>query len=84
MNANRLTIKAVLLSVIGEHKGFPPLPNASGAKRNFKEMVGLPRNASNKAVLEELRRTYDYNQFLPEFEKTCRNFKLDPQTFKAL
>jgi hypothetical protein len=70
---NRLTLKALLLSVITEMKfGSPIARNAKVAKSQFKELVGLPKNASNKKVLHALDDVYCNNKLEHEFYGTIK------------
>lgn len=75
---NRLTLKALLLSVITEIKfGQPLAPNAKFAKKEFKRLVGLKPSATNMDVLKEMKRTYEENELLPEFIGTLIKFKIE-------
>jgi hypothetical protein len=71
---NRLTLKALLLSIITELKFGEPLTRNSGqAKKEFKRLVGLPVRATNKEVLKELQRTYEENKLADDFNRLVLN-----------
>ena len=71
---NRLQLKALMLSVITEIKCGFALPNSKGIKREFKKLVGLPDNASNKRVLDEIERVYSENGILDDYQRTFNKF----------
>lgn len=72
---NRLTLKALLLSVITEMKfGQPLAPNANLAKLEYKKLVGLSRNAPNKMVLSYLQYTFEDNGLKDDFDRTIAKF----------
>ena len=74
---NRLQLKTLLLSVITEIKfGQPLAPNAKVIKRQFKNLVGLPNNATNQAVLNEMSRVYAENKLSDEFERVINKFNV--------
>ena len=74
---NRLQLKTLLLSVITEVKfGQPLAPNAIGIKNQFKTLVGLPKNASNKKVLSELKRTYIENELSADIDRIETKFNI--------
>jgi hypothetical protein len=74
---NRLTLKALLLSVITELKFGVPLANDKAAKSQFKELAGLPKNASNKKVLIALGFTYKDNGIENDFWAVIAKFKAE-------
>ena len=66
---NRLTLKALLLSVITELKfGQPLAPNDKAAKKEYKRQVGLRPGATNKEVLACLQYTYNDNGLKDDFD----------------
>jgi len=65
---NRLTLKALLLSIITELKfGQPLAQNAKISKNEFKKLVGLKSTASNKQVLHAIGFIYRDNKLETEF-----------------
>lgn len=74
---NAFTMKALLLSVVTEIKfGQPLTPHAATAKRRFKQLVGLPKGASNLKVLAELKRTYEENKLADDFNEVVTKFNV--------
>jgi hypothetical protein len=72
---NRLTLKALLLSIITELKFSQPLsPNAKISKNEFKKLVGLKSTASNKQVLNAISFIYRDNKLEDEFWATIDKF----------
>ena len=75
MNMSRIQLTTLMLSVISEIKHNMPLArNAVHCKGRFKAMVGLPKNATNKKVLEHMCVTYWENGLINEFKSTIRKF----------
>ena len=74
---NRLTLKALLMSVIMEIKHGRGLPNALGFKKKYKELAGVPKNCSNRDLLYyHLQLTYQENGLEQEFKETLEKFKM--------
>ena len=74
---NRLQLKALLLSVITEIKfGMPLARNAVQCKKQFKDLVGLPKNVSNVELLKVMKRVYIENKLGDDFTKTLEKFKV--------
>lgn len=72
---NRLTLKALMLSVITEIKyGEPLSSNAGGIKRAYKHMAGLPPRCSNKLLLKDIGRTYEENKMLDDYLRVLHRF----------
>jgi len=72
---NRLTLKALLLSVITELKFNEPIhPNAKNIKKAYKEATQLPKNASNEKVLQALHLTYKENDLEEDFLRIVKKF----------
>ena len=72
---NRLTLKALLLSVITELKFNEPIhPNPKDIKKAYKEATQLPKNASNEKVLQALRLTYKENDLEEDFLRIIKKF----------
>ena len=72
---NRLTLKALLLSTITELKfGSPLAKNSLIAKRQYKKLAGLAKNANNKKVLNALELTYKDNDLEAEFLAIINKF----------
>jgi len=72
---NRLTLKALLLSIITELKfGSPLAKNSIIAKKQYKELSGLAKNANNKKVLNALELTYKDNELEVEFWAIINKF----------
>jgi len=72
---NRLTLKALLLSVITELKFNEPIhPNAKDIKKTYKEATQLPKNASNEKVLQALHLTYKENDLEEDFLRIVKKF----------
>ncbi len=72
---NRLTLKALLLSVISEVKGLGALPNAAGAKKAYKKMMGLGR-IKNDELLAYIVFTYVQNELEESVIATLDRFKI--------
>ena len=74
---NRLQLKALLLSVLTEIKFGQALDRgAARVKREFKQMVGLKRNASNLDVVKEIQRVYKENKLEDDFNGCLERLKM--------
>lgn len=79
---NRLQVKALMLSLTMELKGYPPLPNSAGYKKEFKRVIGLAKNCSNVDVMAAICQVYADNNLESEFNHTLERLGIDLFTFK--
>jgi hypothetical protein len=70
---NRLALKTLLMSVIGEIKGRGPLPNSSQLKKQYKGVIGHPR-CSNKELVAHLVMTFAENGLADDVAKLLQKF----------
>jgi hypothetical protein len=74
---NKIQLFALMQNQVLEIRtGMRLARNVVSFRRMFKDMVGLGRNASNVAVLQEIGRVYAENEIGEEFNEYMNKFNM--------
>ena len=77
---NKIQLFALMQNQVLEiRRGMSLARNAKSFRVYFKNMVGLPKNASNAAVLQEIGRVYQENGIADEFNNYMTKFKMNEE-----